>query len=39
MADAERLQIGDDGGSGVEIEIGGELQAVGRDRNGRRHYR
>ena len=37
MRDAERLQIGHDGGGGVEIEIRGELQAVGRDRNGRRH--
>ena len=37
MRDAERLQIGHDGGGGVEVEIGGELQAVGRDRDRRRH--
>ena len=39
MADAERLQIGHDGGGRVEAEICGQLQAVGRDRNGRRHHR
>ena len=39
MGDAERLQIGNDGSGGVEIEIRRELQAVGGDRNGRRHQR
>src|SRR6267142_4600587 len=39
MRDAERLQIGDDGSRRVEIEIRGELHAVGCDRNGGRHYR
>src|SRR5258708_13803317 len=39
MRDAERFQIGDDGSSRVEIEIRGELHAVGCDRNGGRHYR
>ena len=38
MRDAERLQIGHDAGGGVEIEIGGELQAVGRDRDRRGHF-
>src|SRR5258708_38297569 len=38
MRDAERFQIGDDGSSRVEIEIRGELHAVGCDRNGGRHY-
>src|SRR5665213_51704 len=38
MADAESLQIGDDGRGGVEVEIRGELQAVGRNRNARRHF-
>ena len=32
MADAERLQIRDDGGGRVEVEIRRELQAIGRDR-------
>src|SRR5882762_3472146 len=39
MRDAERFQIGNDGSSRVEIEIRGELHAVGYDRNGGRHYR
>ena len=37
MRDAERLQIGHDIGGGFEVEIGGELQAVSRDRDRRRH--
>ena len=37
MGDAERLQIGHDRRGGVEAEIGGELEAVGRTRNSRRH--
>ncbi len=39
MADAERLQIGHDGGRGVEIEIGSQLQAIGRDRYVGSHHR
>jgi len=33
MRDAECLQIGNDRRSGVEIEVSGELQAVGGARN------
>ncbi len=39
VGDTQRFQIGRDGGSGVEIKIRGELQAVGCDRNGGTHYR
>src|SRR5258708_27107772 len=39
VGDTQRFQIGSDGGSGVEIKTRGELQAVGRDRNGGTHYR
>ena len=39
MGDAQRLQIGDNRRGGVEIEIRRELQPVGGDRDGRRHYR
>src|SRR6202021_196238 len=39
MRDAECLQIGNDRRGGVEIEVSGELQAVGGDRNGWRHQR
>src|ERR1700722_18876757 len=39
MGDAQRFQIGNNGRGGVEIEIRRELQAVGGDRDGRRHYR
>ena len=38
MRDAERLQIGNDFGGLLEVEIRGQLQAIGRDRNGRRHH-
>src|SRR5260221_1134517 len=38
MRDAERLQVRDDFGGLLEIEIGSQLQAIGRDRNGRRHF-
>ena len=38
MRDAERLQIRHDAGGGFEIEIGGELQAVRRDRDRRGHF-
>ena len=38
MADAELLEIGDDGGGIVEPKIFGELYAVRRERDGRRHY-
>ena len=37
MRDAERLQIGNDFGGLVEIEIRGQLQPIGRNRDGRRH--
>ena len=37
MADAERAQIGHECGGLVEAEIRGELEAVGRGRNGGRH--
>src|SRR5690349_23622539 len=37
MRDAERLQVGYDVGGALEIEIGGQLQTVGGERNGRRH--
>src|SRR6202012_4551204 len=39
MRDAERLQIGNDRSGSVKIEIGRELQAIGRDWNGRWHQR
>src|SRR3981189_3768693 len=38
MRDAERLQIGDNRRSGVEVKVGRQLDAVGGDWNGRRHY-
>src|SRR5665213_315000 len=37
MGDAQRLQVGNDSGSRVEAELGGELNAVGRDRNSATH--
>src|SRR6202043_106333 len=37
MRDAERLQIGHDLGGLLEVEIRGQLQAIGGDRNGGRH--
>ncbi len=37
MGDAERFQVGNNGGSRVEIEVRRELQAIGCDRDGRRH--
>src|SRR5260370_21222488 len=39
MRDAELLQIRHDRSGGVEIEVRRQLDAVGRDRNGRRHQR
>src|SRR6266403_5626872 len=39
VRNAERFQIGDDRRGGVEIEVRRQLDAVGRDRNGRRHHR
>src|SRR4051812_20320487 len=38
MGDAKRLQIGGDARGGIEIEILGELNTVGRDGNRRSHY-
>src|SRR4051794_32988309 len=37
VADAERLQIRHDARGRFKVEIRGELQAIGGDRNGRRH--
>ncbi len=37
MRDAQGFQIGHDGSGRIEIEIRRELDAVGCDRNGRRH--
>ena len=37
MRDAERLQVGHDLGGLLEIEVGGQLQAIGRYRQGPRH--
>src|SRR5581483_3626486 len=37
MADAERLEIRHDRRGRIEVEIGGQLQAIGRKRDGRRH--
>ncbi|MFK4488705.1 hypothetical protein ABIA45_003783 [Bradyrhizobium sp. USDA 336] len=37
MRDAQRLEIRNDRGGLVEIEIRGELEPVGRERNGGRH--
>src|ERR1700712_5791785 len=37
MRDAERPEVGDDCRGGIESEVGGQLQAIGRNRNGRRH--
>src|ERR1019366_835676 len=38
MRDTQRFQIGDDGSGRVEIEVRRQLDAIGCDRNGRRHY-
>ena len=37
MRDAERLQVGHDFRGLLEIEVGGELQAIGRNRQSLRH--
>src|SRR5690606_28437046 len=37
MTDAQRLEIGRDGGGSVEGEVLGQLHTIGGARNGRRH--